>query len=337
MPDLLTLKVQWPLALLLLILPGCVLALGMRRRARGDPLTLPVLSLWVVGMAGLALACARPSAEWIQSVPLDRLVIAIDSSGSMRADDVPPSRIDQARAIARQLIDAMPSTAMIGLVGMSANAALVQAPTRRKEELHHALDRLALQPGSALGSGLAMGLAHLLPEARIDVELLTGGVSRRSWASGAQADGATPSPFGTPDPPVEVGSRKDAVLVVLADGESNVGPAPAKIADIARLWGVRIYAVGVGTARGAVLRAEGVAARVRLEEQTLRDIAAISGGEYYALADTGTLGRIFSSLSGRIGLERRQRSEITGWVSLFGALLLGAGALLSVARRGRIL
>jgi len=337
MPDLLTLNVQWPLALLLLILPGIVLALGLRRRHKGDPLSRPSLALWVLGMAVLALACARPSAEWIQSVPLDRLVIAIDSSGSMRADDVLPSRIDQARTIARQLIDAMPSTSMIGLVSMSANAALVQAPTRRKEELHTALERLALQPGSALGSGLAMGLAHLLPEAKIDVEHLTGGVSRRSWAANAQADGATPSPYGVPDPPVEVGSRKDAVLVVLADGESNVGPAPARIAEIARLWGLRIYTVGVGTARGAVLRAEGVAARVKLEEQTLRDIASISGGEYYALSEQAALARIFSSLSGRIGLERRQRSEISAWVALLGAALLSAGALLSVARRGRIL
>lgn len=337
MPDLLTLSVQWPLALLLWLLPALLLLLGLRRRRKGDPLSLPALSLWILGMACLVLACARPSAEWIQAVPLDRLVIAIDSSGSMRADDVPPSRIDQARSVAKQLIDAMPSTAMIGLVSMSANAALVQAPTRRKEELHTALDRLALQPGSALGSGLAMGMAHLLPEAKIDVELLTGGVSRRSWAANAQTDGATPNPHGLPDPPVEVGSRKDAVLVVLADGESNVGPAPAKIAEIARLWGLRVYTVGIGTTRGAVLRAEGIAARVRLEEQTLRDIATITGGEYYALSEKDALGRIFSSLSGRIGLERRQRSEISGWVALLGAAVLSAGALLSVARRGRIL
>ena len=367
MPDLAHLALQWPLALVLLVIPAALLvrsalrwprvstAPGSDARARalrppdGWPDRVALL-LMVAGLAVLILALARPRAPIWMPAAIDRVIIAIDASGSMRADDVSPSRIEVARQTTRRLIDAMPASAQIGLVSLAANAAVVQASTRDREALRSALDRLSLQPGSALGSGVAVGLAELLPEARIDVEALVGGVSRRSGSAaqagasgsppgasaGAARDGARKEPFERPDPPIDPASRKDAILVVLADGDSNFGPDPRKIAEIAQLWGVRIYTVGIGTAQGVVLRSEGVSARVRLEEKTLRDIAQISGGEYFSISDAENLSTVYASLSGRIGLRKRQEAEITAWVAVLGMVLVVVAALMSTATTGRV-
>lgn len=337
MPNLADLVLQWPRALLLLLIPLGVLVWAWRRRQTARLRRTSVLDRWTLGLMAsgmvlLVLALARPSASIWMPAPIDRLIIAIDSSGSMRADDVQPSRIEVARQTARRLIDAMPASAQVGVVSQAANAALVQAPTRDREALNAALDRLALQPGSALGSGIAVALAQLLPEAKVDVEALVGGVSRRSLSGDAPRE-----PYALPDPPVEPGSRKDALLVVLADGDSNFGPDPRKIAEIAQRWGVRIYTVGIGTPQGVVLRGEGYAARVRLEEKTLREVAQISAGEYFAIGDQDAPARIYASLSGRIGLKKRRESEITALVAALGMLMVTCAALINIARTGRIL
>jgi Ca-activated chloride channel family protein len=329
MPVLQSLTFQWPLAMVLLVLPLGLLVWMRRKSAAGSRWSLLVMML---GLCLIVLALARPRTQIWAPAPVDRLVILIDSSGSMRADDVLPSRIDLARQSAMRLIDALPASAKISLVGVAANAAVVQTATRDREALKAALGRLSLQPGSALGSGLALGLSQLLPEAKIDVETLTGGVSRRD-----RTDAPRREPFDRPDPPVEPGSRRDALMIVLADGDSNFGPDPRKIAEIAQAWGVRIYTVGIGTAAGVVLRSEGFAARVRLEEKTLRDISAISAGEYFAISDQASLPRIYASLSGRIGLARRQETEVSAWFAALGMLLITGSALTNVARSGRVI
>jgi Ca-activated chloride channel family protein len=309
-----------------------------------------------------------------EPAPLDQVILVIDSSASMRASDVAPSRIDVAKQIARAFIEALPAHANLGLVGMAANASVLQAPTRQRDQLEQALERLSLQPGSALGSGIILATAQVLPEAAIDVERLTGGSSRRSSIPGSPSaptsPSATPSPatppsqttppspsattapststptapslqnneaFLHPQTPVEPGSRENAVIVVLADGDSNIGPAPLEMAAIARLWGLRIYSIGIGTAAGSVLRSEGIAARVRLEDKQLRAVASSTGAEYFAIEDQSAIKQIFASLSGRIGLKKKNRIEVTQWFGLLGGLLVLAGALMNVARQGRIL
>lgn len=340
MPALSELTFQWPLALMLFVLPLALIFWVDRRMVRAPRPAGPPgasrtrrasLLIMALGLCLLVLALARPRTQIWLPAPVDRLVILIDSSGSMRADDVTPSRIDVARQSAERLIDALPASAQISLVATAANAAVVQAATRDREALKAALARLSLQPGSALGSGIALGLSQLLPEAKMDVEALIGGVSRRQRGQDARAE-----PYDKPETALEPGSRKDALMVVLADGDSNVGPDPKKIAEIARLWGVRIYTVGIGTPTGVILRSEGVSARVRLEEKSLREISAISGGEYFTLSEQAALPRLYASLSGRIGLTRKQETEVSAWFAALGMVLVCAAALFNVGRSGRI-
>ena len=368
-------SLQWPIALLLIVFP---LGLGVWLIRYPGARWVSSISI-LTGLILIVIGLSRPMMQGYEPAPLDQVILVIDSSASMRASDVAPSRIDVAKQIARAFIEALPAHANLGLVGMAANASVLQAPTRQRDQLEQALERLSLQPGSALGSGIILATAQVLPEAAIDVERLTGGSSRRSSIPGSPSaptsPSATPSPatppsqttppsqatppspsattapsastptapslqnneaFLHPQTPVEPGSRENAVIVVLADGDSNIGPAPLEMAAIARLWGLRIYSIGIGTAAGSVLRSEGIAARVRLEDKQLRAVASSTGAEYFAIEDQSAIKQIFASLSGRIGLKKKNRIEVTQWFGLLGGLLVLAGAL-NVARQGRIL
>ncbi|NBQ81321.1 MAG: VWA domain-containing protein [Betaproteobacteria bacterium] len=308
-------SLQWPLALGLLALPlGLAVWLGQRSDASWRESLLLVLGLIV-----LVVGMSRP------------LVQAFE-----------PSRIDAAKALAKAFIEALPASASLGLVSMAANASVLQAPTRQREQLLQSLERISLQPGSALGSGMILAIAQALPQAGIDVERITSGSSRRSGASSNASNNAGATGQGTqaytlPDTPLEPGSRENAVLVLLADGDSNFGPPPLDMAAIARAWGLRIYCIGIGTPAGVIVRSEGVAARVRLEDKTLRAVALATGAEYFAVDEQPAVKRIFGSLSGRIGLKKKKQIEVTHWFAVLGSLLMMAGALLNVARRGRIL
>jgi Ca-activated chloride channel family protein len=226
---------------------------------------------------------------------------------------------------------------------MAANASVIQTPTRQRHQLEQALERISLQPGSALGSAIILATAQAIPEAAIDVERLITGSSRRSMVSSSSLSNASEAgseskeAFKQPESPASPGSRESSVIVLLADGDSNMGPAPLEMAEVARLWGLRIYSIGIGTRDGAVLQSDGVTARVRLEDKTLKALASSTAAEYFALEDKAAVKQIFASLSGRIGLKRKKKIEVTHWFALVGSMLLIAGALMNVQRHGRIL
>ena len=117
------------------------------RRHLPPALMLGALALLIVGMA-------RPTAE--VSLPSNRatILLAMDVSGSMRASDVTPSRIEAAQAAAREYIKGQPKDVVIGIVAFAATALLVQNPTTDRISLNAALDRFELQRGTAVGSGI---------------------------------------------------------------------------------------------------------------------------------------------------------------------------------------
>lgn len=338
-----SLSLKWPIALVLLIIP---LALGLwllrYTGARWGE------RIWLVaGLSSMVVGLARPTIQGFEPSPLDQVVLVIDCSASMRAADVAPSRIDVAKQIAKSFIDALPTSASVSLIGHAATASLLQAPTNQAKALEEALERISLQPGSALGSGIILAIAQAVPEAAVDVERLTGGSSRRSAQISAypgrpsggndRDENRRDEPFAKPPTEIEVGSRENAVVVLLADGDSNIGPAPMEMAAVARLWGLRIYSIGIGTSAGAILRSDGISARVRLDDKLLREVASSTGAEYFGIEDQGAIKRIFESLSGRIGLKKRKHIEVTHWFALLGCLMVLCSAIMSVSRKGRIL
>jgi Ca-activated chloride channel family protein len=288
---------------------------------------------------------------------VESVILAIDTSGSMRAADVKPSRIEAAQAAARSFIDGMPSRLRVGVVAISGTAAVVQSPTTERDDLYQAIDSLQLQRGSAIGSGILVSLAELLPGAGIDVQKIlneasgdgprpgAGGTPLRgapgrdsAGTAGGTASGARSGSQEPPktSPPAEPGSNRSAAIVLLTDGQGNTGPDTLKMAELAAQQGVRIFTVGVGTPEGITLNAQGMSMRVRLDEEALKKIADITLGDYFRANDALDLRRIYKELSSRLTLERRQLTEVTAVFALAGCVLVIVAAAVSLARTGRI-
>jgi Ca-activated chloride channel homolog len=293
---------------------------GRLRRA------LPVV-LFFVALVALVGAVSRPHANVLLPSLHKDLMIAIDASGSMRATDVKPDRMSAAKQAARTFIENQPSHTRIGIVSIAGTAAVVQSPTDNREDLYQAIDRLQLQRGSALGSGIYIALATLLPDAGINLDQLIHG---RSWGWPIPLPGAAAQPV----PP---GSNRSAAIVVLTDGEGNFGPDPLEAAKFAADHGVRIYTVGIGSREGVPLDYLGWSMRVRLDEDVLRRIAATTHGEYYAATSGQELHRIYEHLSMRMLVERTRTVELTAYLVGMGALLLAISAFFSVLWFNRVL
>ena len=300
---------------------------GGRARSSSRARRVVPLLLWILGLTALILAIARPQAALTLPARLEAVVLALDMSNSMRAADVKPDRLSAARDAAKTFIEAQPRNVRIGIVAVAASAAVVQSPTNNREDLAAAIDRLETQRGTALGSGLIIALDTALPSARIDVEEF---INPRPGEKKIRRTDELPARESK-------GENKQVAIVLLSDGQSNVGPDPLKAAEIAGDYGVRIYTVGIGTTEGTVVSAEGWNMRVRLDEEALKKIADVTSAEYFRAADALQLKKIYQVLSTKLSFERQQPTEITAIFAAIGATLALVGALLSMWWFNRIL
>jgi Ca-activated chloride channel family protein len=306
----------------------------------------PVLLIWL-GLAGLLVAMARPQAILLLPSRIDTVMLAIDSSGSMRASDVQPSRIEAAQAAAKSFVLGQPAQVKLGVVSVAGAAALVQAPTDQRDLIIQAIEQLSLQPGSALGSGIVIALHAMLPGSGLNVRALIDGEATPQASAGTPLGGTTPAPPATPSsalphqsvnlPKVPPGSNSAAAIVLLSDGQSNVGPDALKMAQVAADLGVRVYTVGVGTAQGTLLKAQGMQMRVKLDEASLKKIAEITRAEYFSADNRQDLLQIYQSLSSKIVLKKHRRTEISALCALLGMLLVSWGCAWAWWRHGRII
>lgn len=299
---------------------------GSRFRRHFPPL------LFLIGLCALLGAVSRPHA--VVSLPSmhRNVILAIDNSGSMRATDVQPNRLDAAQSAARTFVENRQRHTRIGIVSIAGNASVVQSPTDSREDLLRAIDRVQLQPGTALGSGIYVSLATLLPEADIDVDHLLHGWSpryRRKWTSDGRLVEDRKS--------VAPGSNRSVAIVLVSDGQNNHGPDALEAAKFAAEHGVRIYTVGIGSREGITLGFSGWSMRVRLDDTTLKRIAEITLGEYYGATSAPELKNIYEHLSARMVIERRRPAEVTALFVGLGALLLVLSALCSVLWFKRVL
>jgi Ca-activated chloride channel family protein len=283
--------------------------------------------LILLGLTAMILAVARPQAVMILPAHQEAVILAMDVSGSMRATDIKPNRLAAAQEAAKTFVAEQPQHVRVGIVAIAGAAALVQSPTHNREDIVQAIDRFQLQRGSAIGSGLIISLATLLPDAGIDVEQIVYGRTSRWWA-------APPPEKPKPVPP---GSHGSAAIVLLSDGQSNVGPDPMEAAKMAAERGVRIYTVGIGTTEGTTLGFDGWSMRVRLDEDVLKKIATTTRGEYFQARSAGDLKTIYRHLNARLTLEKKRSTEITSMVVALGTVLATLGAMLSLFWFNRIL
>jgi Ca-activated chloride channel family protein len=275
--------------------PGLQAALGVRPFARHMP-----PALFAVAMALLLAAAARPTLPVMLPVDTATVILAMDISGSMRAEDVVPTRLGAAKAAAHDFIARLPSSVRVGVVAFSDDAYLAQPPITDRDETVAAIDWLQPQGGTAIGSGLLMSLRALFPQERF--------ADARPVASGRAAEGKT------------------YAVVLLTDGQNITGVDPLDAARLAASLGVRVYTVGIGTADGQIGDERGWHTHVGIDEKSLVQIAALTGGEYFYASSAPDLRRVYASLGSRVVLAKTE-TEV-------GALLCAAAALAATLSAG---
>lgn len=247
--------------------------------------------LFLVMMALLVLGFARPSAA--VQVPRERatVIVAVDVSPSMGADDVPPDRLAAARDAARQFLDLLPPEFNVGLVAFGGNASVVVAPVTDRDAVRAGIDRLTIGSAGAQGTAIGEAIAASLQAVRtVDAE-------------------AAEQP-----PP--------ARAVLLSDGANTAGRSPEVAAAEAAAQRVPVDAVSVGTADGVIERG-GQTLEVPADGATLRAVAEQTGGAYHEAATAGELREVYADIGSAVGF-RTERQDIS-------ARFIGMGLVLGLA------
>ncbi|MBX5474610.1 MAG: VWA domain-containing protein [Thermoleophilia bacterium] len=309
-----------PLALLaLLALPALVAVwIGLERRRRAgalrfaSPALLPGLverapgrlrlvpaALLLLGLAALLVGIARPHARLTVPRKDATVVLAIDTSRSMGADDVPPTRLDAAVSTADRFLSELPERFSVGLVAFGSRAYVAVPPTRDRELVRHGLSELRTGEGTAIG----------------DAVLLAARLAQRQ----KEIDGIVPP----------------AAVLVISDGARDGGrTAPLAAARRASALHTPVSTVLVGTSSGVVdvKLVGGYTERIRVPASpaTLRQIARASGGAFYRARSAAALAGVYRQLATRLGHTTSDR-EITDLFAAGAIVLLLGGAALSTA------
>lgn len=313
-----------PIALLgLLVVPLLVVLLVVgerRRKAQGARFGTPALvkaslpaphrirrllpfAIALVALSALIVGVARPRANLSLPGHEATVVLAIDTSRSMAATDVKPSRLAAAVAAARAFLDVAPKDYSVGIVSFSTRATVVLEPTTDRDAARTALDQIQVDSGTALGDAIDRSVAVARP-------------------------GVLP---GQPPPK----NAPPASVVLLSDGEQTSGQKqPVAAATRARKLGVPINTIALGT-REAVVQVPlpgGLEERVTVtpDPKTLREVARITGGRYTAAPTAARLKQVYRDLGSRIG-KKRQVREVTAAFAGVGVVLLLIASGLSLA------
>jgi len=284
-------------------------------------------ALLLLALTAAIVAMARPTASVVLPSQYMTIAMAMDVSLSMRATDVEPSRLIAAQNAARAFIDELPSNVRLGIVSFAGTAAVVQTPTENKQDMLAAIDRFQLQRATATGSGLILSLGMLFPEDGLDIESIA--MSMRQAGVSLDHPRKADGPARPEREPVAPGSYTSGVIILLSDGRRTTGPDPIQIAKMAADRGVRVYTVGFGTLQGTTIGFEDYQIYVRLDEETLKAIAKITGGEYFHAGTASDLRAVYQNLNTRLAMERQQ-TEIGALASGVAAALALLAAMLSV-------
>lgn len=260
---------------------------GLRR-------TIP-LALILLAITGLVVGAARPNANVRVPRKEATIVLAIDVSRSMTANDVSPSRLAAAQHAAEAFLKKIPDRYSVGVVGFGTRAFVALPPTTDRTLAQDALQSLTPSEGTAIGDAVALSTRL--------------GKKQR-------ADGVMPP----------------ASVLVISDGAPDGGrTSPLTAARAARKAHIPVSTVLVGTANGVVTAklTGGYNEQIRVPPSppTLQKIAQLSGGQYFRARTSAALTSVYKKLATRIGhkTERRQISDLFAGGAIL--LLLTGGGL----------
>ena len=308
---------EWPLALVgLIVLPVLIALYVWRERRRTDyaarfttPDLLPnivdasphwrrhlPLAVLLIALAAMVVGVARPHAMMSVKREEATAILVIDTSLSMSADDVKPTRLEAARREARGFLDQLPSKYRLAIVGFAGRAYVALPPTDDRDLAVSALRNLHTAEGTSLGDAVALATR----------------IAGRQRAS----DGSNPP----------------AAIIVISDGAQFTGrTSPAAAALRARQAHIPVYSVLVGTPHGVItvplsggLKA---AMRVPTSPDTLHMVARATGGRFFAAPDAAQLRTVYQHLGSRLGSRRESREVTNLFAGGSAALLLIGGGL----------
>ena len=308
---------QWPLALVgLLVVPAIVALYVAREKRRNDfaarfttPALLPNLvsaspswrrhlpvAILVVALTAMVVGVARPHATVSVKREQATVIFAIDTSLSMGADDVKPTRLEAARSAARTLLQQIPKKYRVAVIGFAGRAYVAVPPTDDRALVLAALRSLHTAEGTSLGDAVALGTQ----------------LARRQRA----ADGTIPP----------------SAILVISDGAQKTGrTTPQAAADRALSLHIPVYSLVLGTPDGVITvpLAGGFKAQLRVpaSPDTLKALAQVTGGRFFTVASDPRLREVYERLGSRLGSRRESREVTDVFAGGSAALLLVGGAL----------
>jgi Ca-activated chloride channel homolog len=316
-------SLSYPPLLILGLLVSAALSIGvvLAGRRRSSALAAAGVSvvgrrskqfgLWlsIGGVVLLAVAVAGPAAALPVGRSAGTVILAMDVSNSMIADDVTPSRLAAAQQAALSFIDAQSDSVDIGVVGFDQGALTTSQPSADRAAAKAAVQRLRTAGGTSLASAILGSLSAI---------------------------SGTPVRIGEDGDLPDIGHWGSATIVLFSDGEDQDGSdAVSAAATIAQNAGVHIEAVGVGTADGTTVEIDGYSLHTALDAEQLTSIAQATGGNYHRASAADQLADIASNIDLRLTVARQDVPLAGGFIAVALALL-AAGALLTAVRTGRL-
>lgn len=286
-------------------------------------------ALFLLALASLVFALGRPVASVVIPSNKATIILAIDVSRSMCSNDIKPNRLEAAKDAAQSFVRTQLSNRQVGIVAFAGFAELILPPTDNIQLLDSAVESLVTARRTAIGSAILRSIDAI---SEIDNRVTP---SDLSGATASQAPATEPVPH---------------IIVLLTDGASNAGPPPLSAAQQAVERGIRVYTIGFGTnSNNSVMDcgdqfnendffggggsfgpgAGGGGFRREIDETTLKQIADLTGGTYYAASSANELENVFSNLPTYL-VSTRETIEISAFFTAFAALAAILAMLLSL-------
>ena len=266
-------------------------------------------ALALLAAAALVVGLARPTVDMSVTAQEGVVMLAIDTSLSMDATDVEPSRLDAAVEEAIAFVDELPEQFDVGLVAFDGTAEVLAMPTDDHVAVATAIETLRTGPGTAGGDAIHAALAAI------------------ETASAGDASAAR-RPATDSEPDASVDESPAAAIVLLSDGTTTQGSDVLSAAELAADVGVPISTITYGTAAGTVT-VDGEIVPVPPDAETMDEIADVTGGRSFEAVSSDELAAVYADLEGSLHTETEQREITLVFVAgAFFALLLAAGAAL---------
>ena len=277
-------------------------------------------ALYLLALTGLLLSLARPQAVTLVPKEQATIMLVMDTSGSMNATDVAPSRLIAAEQAALVFLGEIPEKFRVGVVAFSGTAQILTRPTTDRVAVQDALASLHAEGPTAMGDAIERALEARRPPTLPGATTTTAPPPQQ----------LTPPPTTTPDPAKE----PPTVVLLLSDGSNTQGRTqPLDAARHARQLNVPVFTIALGTDTGMVdvPDEQGQLRRIPVppDKFTLRRVAEATGGRFFAAPSSKDLKGIYHDLGSKIGFVR-QKQEITVVFAAASLLLLVAGAGLSL-------